>query len=159
MTLVLTQKSHKCLMGFTLFSLCFSLTHSQYTMSESSKLTFSSSLKEIIKFHRGLLIKQSYHSTKTQQKDRACSICYLDLIIKGIGKQIIFKQKSLKQHYVKCHPEYESIKKSKNIAYFEIDDDENIQNGNIVNHNQLFELLNSEMDENNKKNDVFVLLL
>ena len=74
MTLVLTQKSHKCLMGFTLFSLCFCLS---------------------------------------QQKDRACSICYLDLIIKGIGKQVIFKQKSLKQHYVKCHPKYESIKKSK----------------------------------------------
>ena len=122
-------------------------------MSESSKLTFSSSLKEIIKFHHGVIIKQSYHSTKAQQKDRACSICYLDLIIRGIGKQKIFKQKSLKQHYVKCHPKYESIKKSKNIAHFEIDDDENIQNGDIINHNQLFKLLNSKMGEEQQKED------
>ena len=42
------------------------------------------------------VIKQSYHGSKNEQEDRACSICYFDIIRKHQPKQLIQKQKSLK---------------------------------------------------------------
>ncbi len=94
-------------------------------MSASTTLTFESTLTQIQQAHPHSACHDKKDRKKTKDKDTVCSLCYLRLIqridIYEI-KQIYFKYRSIRPHYIKIHPKYKDIKpKSKNLFYFPID--------------------------------------
>ncbi len=73
-------------------------------MSASSTLTFESTLAEIHQAHPDLKRPKISARKKTKDKDTVCTLCYLRLI-QGIDineiTQIMFKYRSIRQHYKK----------------------------------------------------------
>eukprot|EP01084_Bolivina_argentea_P255130 429043_1 len=108
-------------------------------MSASTEPTFESTLTFIHEKYPHLDKPNQKKRTKTTDKDTVCSLCYLRLIQKINTNEIIriiFKYRSIRQHYQKCHKKYGNITpKKKGLFYFDIETDKvkaSCQDVNII---------------------------